>query len=400
MIAWVQHVTVLMLTWAPGLAAQTSSSSPGEATALLVGPVVLSPTIVLRDIGFDSNVRNESDDPKQDFTLTAQPRVRAAVPFGSTQLTGSVTLGFVYYARYKSEQSINRLYEGRFEGTTSRLRPFFAAAFNHTRERGGYEIDARVLRRETNVSAGAELKLTPVTSLTGFYRRVTQNYGDEARFLGTALAGQLDQATDVASGGLRLAMTPLTTVFLDVERQRDRFDRSTLRDADSVRVLPGVEFAPTAVITGRVAAGFRHFNPLDPRVEPFHGLVASANVAGTFLGATRVSVEANRDVMYSFDPATPTYLLTSGRLMVSQRIAGPFDAIAVAGRDRLQYFVVEGLPLSGRIDRTRTIGAGAGYHLSPSLRLAVIYDVTERSSEIDRNSYDRRRLFGSVTYER
>jgi len=400
MNAWVQHVTVLMLTWAPGLAAQTSSSSPGEATALLVGPVVLSPTIVLRDIGFDSNIRNEAGDPKQDFTLTAQPRVRAAVPFGSTQLTGAVTLGFVYYATYKSEQSINRLYEGRFEGTASRLRPFFAAAFNHTRERGGYEIDARVLRQETNVSAGAELKLTPVTSLTGFYRRVTQNYGDEARFLGTALAGQLDQATDVASGGLRLAMTPLTTVFLDVERQRDRFDRSTLRDADSVRVLPGVEFAPTAVITGRVAAGFRHFNPLDPRVEPFHGLVASANVAGTFLGATRVSVEANRDVMYSFDPATPTYLVTSGRLTVSQRIAGPFDAIAVAGRDRLQYFVVEGLPLSGRVDRTRTIGAGAGYHLSPSLRLTVIYDVTERSSEIDRNSYDRRRLFGSVTYER
>ena len=108
-------------------AAQTSQLPPAEEAAFLVGPVTLYPSIVLRDVGFDSNIRNEADDPKEDFTLTAQPRLRATVPFGSTLLTTSATVGFVYYATYKDEQSVNRLFEGRFEGLTSRLRPFLAA---------------------------------------------------------------------------------------------------------------------------------------------------------------------------------------------------------------------------------------------------------------------------------
>ena len=120
--------TVLVLMWASGLAAQTTPSPPGQAATWLVGPVTLYPSIVLRDIGVDSNIRNESDNPKEDFTFTAQPRLRAAVPFGSTLLTGSATVGFVYYATYKSEQSINRLFEGRFEGTAARLRPFLAGS--------------------------------------------------------------------------------------------------------------------------------------------------------------------------------------------------------------------------------------------------------------------------------
>jgi hypothetical protein len=171
------HTTVLTLLWAPGPTAQTSPSPPAEGAIWLAGPVTLYPSIVLRDIGFDSNIHNEAEAGKEDFTLTAQPRLRTSVPFGSTLLSGSATVGFVYYATYKAEQSINRLFEGRLEGAAAaRLRPFLVAALNQTRERSGYEIDARVLRRNTSLSAGAELKLTGITSLTGSYRRATTRY--------------------------------------------------------------------------------------------------------------------------------------------------------------------------------------------------------------------------------
>ena len=71
---------------------------------------------------------------------------------------------------------------------------------------------------------------------------------------------------------MRFAVTPLTTVSVGVELERDRFDTSTIRDSNSWRILPAAEFAPDAVITGRVAAGFRHFDPRDPRVEGFQRL--------------------------------------------------------------------------------------------------------------------------------
>jgi hypothetical protein len=163
--------------------------------------------------------------------------------------------------------------------------------------------------------------------------------------------------------------------------------------------MPAVQFAPDAVITGRIAAGFRDFNPRDPHVPAFRGLAGAVNVTGTFLGATRVSVEATRDVMYSFDPATPYFLVDSGRLMVSQPIGGPFDVVGLTGLDRLRYYVVEGLPFAGRVDRTRMVGGGVGLRVSPSLRFTFIYDFTERSSELYGRTYDRRRVIGSVTYQ-
>ncbi len=279
------------------------------------------------------------------------------------------------------------------------MRPFLAATLNHTRERAGYEIDARVLREEASVSGGAELKLTGITSLTASYRGTTQNYGDDERFLGTPLADQLDHTTNVASVGVKYALTPLTTVSVDMEWQRDRFDTSAIRDADSVRVMPGVQFSPDAVIAGRAALGFRQFTPRAPVLAGFSGLVGSANVAYTLLNVTVFGVEATRDVMYSFEPAAPYYLVTSGRLTLSQRIGGPYEVIALAGQDRLQYQGLEVLPVAGRVDRTRIVGGGVGYRFSPSLRLALIYDRTERVSNTrDRRAYERRRLFASATY--
>ena len=392
---------VLSVAWTLAAAAQTSPLAPAGEVALLVGPVTLNPSIVLRDVGFDSNVRNEADEPKEDFTLTAQPRLRAAVPFGSTLLTASASVGFVYYAAYKEEQSINRLFEGRFEGPPSRLRPFLAASLNHTRERAAYEIDARVLRREARISGGAEVKLTGITSLIASFNRTTQDYGDDEVFLGTALANQLDHHTEMAAADVRYAITPLTTVTINLEMQRDRFDSSAVRDADSVRVMPGIEFSQDAVIRGRMAMGFRRFTPLASVLAGFSGLVGSANVSYTLLNATTFTVEATRDVMYSFEPATPYYLATSGRVTLSQRIAGPYDLIALAGRDRLQYQGVAGLPAAGRIDRTANLGGGVGFRISPSLRLAIIYDRTERVSNTRaRREYERRRLFASATVGR
>jgi len=310
-------------------------------------------------------------------------------------------VGFVYYATYKEEQSINRFFEGRFDGAPSRLRPFLAASLNHSRERAEYEIDARVLRRTTNVSGGAEVKLTGITSVIASFSRTTHNYGDDEVFLGTALASQLDHTADVAGADVRYAVTPLTTVSIGLELQRDRFDTAAVRDADSVRLMPGVQFSPDAVIVGRVAIGFRQFTPRASVLAGFRGLVGSANVSYTLLNATTFTVDATRDVMYSFEPATPYYLVTSGRLMLSQRIGGPYELIALAGRERLQYQALAGLPVAARVDRTDTIGGGVGFRISPTLRFAIIYDLTERASTTrDRRAYERRRVFASATLGR
>ena len=92
------------------------------------------------------------------------------------------------------------------------------------------------------------------------------------------------------------------------------------------------------------------------------------------------------------------FVVGAGRLTVSQAIAGPFDLIVTAGRERLQYRAVEGSRATGRTDRTRTVGGGVGYRLGRSLRLTLIYDVTSGPRASSRPRLPAQRLFGSATY--
>jgi len=168
-----------------------------------------------------------------------------------------------------------------------------------------------------------------------------------------------------------------------------------------LRVMPAAEFGGGGGLTGRIAAGFRSFEPRDARVAPFEGLVAAANLAYTLLGSTRFTVEGARDVMYSFDVATPYYLLDTGRVTVSQPVGGPIDLIGVASADRLRYQALEGLPDPHRVTRTNTFGGGIGFRVGRTLRLGLIYEWTERSSsDIEQRDYRRHRIFGSATYGR
>jgi len=241
--------------------------------------------------------------------------------------------------------------------------------------------------------------VTSVTALTAWTRREKLTYGEGERFLGVDLADQLDHTTQLAAAGVKLSVTPLTTVIVAAEIQRDRFRTSPVRDADSLRVVPAIEFATEAAITGRASAGYREFKPLDARLPRYRGLVASAGVAYTLLGVTRFDVQANRDVMFSFDASQPYYVASGGRVTISQRILGPFDLIVLGSRQRLQHQALGGALLAGRVETTTSAGGGIGLRLGENLRVTLTYDRTERkSSEPGHRAYERRRILGSVNY--
>ena len=379
--------------------AQTTSPPLPSVAAIQVGPVSVFPSINLHDIGFDSNIFNEAPQQRDDFTFTVTPRVQTAVRLGAARLAGVGSGDFVYYQTYKDQQSVNGMFDGRLELVSERLRPYVSAGRMRTRERTGFEIDARARRLETNITAGVDLNVTSITALTARVRRDDQTYGQAERFLGVNLGEQLDHTSELAAAGVKLALTPLTTITIAGEMQQDRFKASPLRNADSVRVAPAIEFAPDATLTGRASAGYRRFKPLDPRLPQYRGFVASAGVGYSLLGVTHFDVQANRDVTYSLDASQPYYLAFGGRVSVSQRLVGPFDLIVLGSRERLRYQPIGGMSLEGRVETTTSIGGGIGVHTGEHLSFALTYERTERQSrEPDRRDYDRRRMLGSVNY--
>ncbi|MGH9331951.1 MAG: outer membrane beta-barrel protein, partial [Vicinamibacterales bacterium] len=259
---------------------------------------------------------------------------------------------------------------------------------------------ARAQRRDWRVEAGTLVALTSRTSIVVAGRRGSLEFDDGEIFNGVPLAGALNNDHDAYEGGLRFELTPLTTLQVTSAYQRDRFDTASDRDTRTWRITPTLEFAPSALISGRLAVGYTSFEPQSPSIEPYRGLTAAGTLAWS-LNTTRLEGTIDRDVRYSYEVLQPYYLTTGGRLTVTQVITGPLDVQVVGGRQRLEYRDVEPLDLnlaSRRTDTITTWGGGIGFRIGDTARLGFNYEDASRRSPRPERNFDRQRIYGSLTY--
>ena len=81
------------------------------------------------------------------------------------------------------------------------------------------------------------------------------SFPDDAEFFDTNLSIALDRIEESAGFVYLNRVTPLTTLRVTTETQRDRFLRTTGRDADSTRVMGGFETSPQTLPQGSALSG-------------------------------------------------------------------------------------------------------------------------------------------------
>src|SRR5262245_19904707 len=132
----------------------------------------------------------------------------------------------------------------------NRFRVVVTPDYVNTRERPGFEIDARSQRVEYGVKGDVELRALSKTffAVNGSWRKI--DFDQDAFYLGTSLAFQLNRTMTGAGLSIRNQLTPLTTISMNVGRTQDRFEFVPLRDSDSTTVSVSVSFDPQALIKG------------------------------------------------------------------------------------------------------------------------------------------------------
>jgi hypothetical protein len=371
---------------------------PADNARIQAGPLSVNPRLELVNVGVDSNIRDEAFDAKEDFTATLRPSLDATLRFGRGRLRYRGSLDAVYFHTYKDERSINRSGEIRLEARLTRFVPYVSVAGLATRERPNREIDLRARRTTQTVAGGASLLIFSRTSIVGEVKREIFRYDATEFFRGENLSRGLNERRTTINGGLRLALTPLTTLSLTAAAEQDRFDASPDRDADTLRIMPALEFDPSALLAGSVSVGFRRFKPLHGTMPPFRGVVAQVSTRYTLLGRTRFALQASRDLDYSYLVDEPYYLRTGAALTITQAVGGPFDVQVSGGRDRLEYRTAIGSAEEAGTDTTDVGGGGIGYRLADTARIGVNIEFTRRRSPVVLRAFDRRRIFGSLTY--
>ena len=138
----------------------TSALADSEPTVgiLELGFLKLAPGIQVREIGYDWNVFDEAEDPKEDFVVAATPDVAAYLRLRFVRLSGYGGIEFVYYDTYESERSRGHVGRGRVDFLLSRLRPFVAGGSLKTRARPNGGNDVRAGRRGDEGAGGLRLR--------------------------------------------------------------------------------------------------------------------------------------------------------------------------------------------------------------------------------------------------
>lgn len=368
------------------------------------GPLALKSTFALNNVGIDTNVfnANDVDQPQSDFTMTFTPMTDVWLRMGRTWISGQIDVDWVYYRRFASERSANSSYRINVARTFNRLALNGAARRLSTRERPGFEIDARSQRLETELEGNVEMRVMAKTFVGTKAWRRRMTFDRLAVFRDANLAQELNRSATGRSVVVRHVMTPLTTFVFEISRDQDRFVFSPLRDTDSTRVTGTASFQPLALINGNATFGYRRLTPLSPDVRGYNGPTLNVGLSYRLLGTTRLTFDVTRDVQPSFEAERPHYLETGLSLSVQQQVAGPLDALGrirtrrLAYRDRLGAVTA----VANGTDRIRGLTVGMGYRLGTDKRIGVTIDRDSRASGLGRREYAATRFGMSLTYER
>jgi hypothetical protein len=374
------------------------SDDPFDTARFRLGPIRFTPVIELTSLGRDSNVFNEADDPKGDTTAALGPGVQLWMHPGSTRFSGKFSGQYLYFKQYSTQRAWNTSNEGKWEFPLAHIAPFIGGRYINTRERQGYEIDSRSRRRDAGATIGSSVRFSGKTSVVASYQRQDVKYDESETFLGAELAQELNRTEQRTDLELRYAATPLTTFVVRSEIGKDRFQTVSLRDSDSVRVMPGFELKPLALISGEIFVGYRHLSALDARVPDFTGVVAAVKAKYT-RDATRFEVKVDRDLAYSYAVTRPYYALLDAGLTVTQRVGLSWEIVGRGSRQTLAYRLAAADVGQHTTDRGHIFGGGVGYRVGEGLRLGLDANYATRRSEIEgRRDFEGLRVFGSVAY--
>lgn len=399
MLVCAAHVGIAATAAAQGILPEPALPDPEQTGRFRAGFIRYTPSIALTNIGVDTNVFNELEDPKDDFTISVGPRAEFWSRLGSRALFyGNAGVDYQYFQEYESQRSFGTSNIARVDIDLGRFTPFVEGTYTNTRVRPGFEIDERARRESLGGRAGMSVRVLSKTRVFGWAREERFRFDAGEQFEDVNLSFALNRDSSYYGAGAQVELTPLTTFLVDYETGEDRFVLSPERDADTWKVMPGFRFKPFALIDGSLFLGYRQFSTLSAVVPDYGGLIGDVNLGYT-LRATRITGEYNRDVTYSYETIEPYYLQSDWTFSVTQKITSAWDVVARAGRYRLDYETLGVSNAVRRSDSGSRYGGGIGYTLGQYARVGFDVNYMDRQSEADiTRNYDGIRAGVSITY--
>lgn len=376
-----------------------------DQAAWRIGPFHIQPSLVISNVGVDSNIYYSPTDPVKDFTLTAGPAATVYLPFGRKFVLWAYgSPRYVWYKETAKERTWNYFFNGSAQLALKNIFFSLDGIYNDARERWSTEVDIRPRRKEMGYGASALVKLAWKTSFSLGYRTVKYDYADEVTGEGFDVRQELNRTEAYGTLSVFYQISSLNRFFVDLEYGRYDFEfaeRAALSDSRSAAAYAGFEFSPLSRrLRGRVRIGYKNFDVLNPDMPDHQGLVGSAQVSLRVNEPLAFRVSYVRDVVFSLWYDNPYYLQSQpgggASLYLFRFLRLDYDY----SNGRNEYPLVGGGgPETKRYDQYITHSTGAYFRITKSAALGFVLSWWARDSNIPSED-DKRTFFGlNLTYD-
>src|SRR5262245_16586418 len=291
-----------------------------------VGAWTLTPSVLLTNIGVDTNVYNSNGQPKSAFTATFGPVLDAAYNSRVLTFNATVTAGYIYYSTFSNQGGFSPSLLLAANYRLSRRVDLFSNNFmTSTKSRPSIEIDTRSRRVTTDNGIRIGFALSRKLRLEVEQRYNRNQYDENALYRGIALAGPLNERTTTFSGTLKYKLTPYTEVRMVMLTDNVEYPLAFVRDGRGTEYAGGVEFNPRALLSGDLQIGYRRFRSRSPLQPDYNGPVYDGRIMFTPGESTGVMFGLHKGMMPSYSPLTPYYVLSQYEGNLLQRLSRRFD---------------------------------------------------------------------------
>lgn len=399
-------MALAVLCLAPSLLAQ-STEAPARKGRFRLGPLWLTPKVVLYNAGNDSNVYNDEVDPVASGSGSLRPSLDVLLPVGkSLDLKANGSLGWSWFKDQEGQSSVDRAVSGNAELRVGPLTFDANAGKGWARQRFSIEVDQRLDRTDESFGGGASVKLGRRFSLGGNASKTRYRHEQGVLVSGDAVSASLDRDGQLLQANASLTLTNFTTLVLEAGRQEDTFvSDTTLNDrvAKSNRYAAGFNFVAGGLFTGHIRAGWRDYPAGQEAVPPSHGTLLDANLVTKAGRLGQLTLEGGRDITYAaerVDGQRNSYVTSRYGASLDTELSWSLLVRGFLRWERADYvlpYEQDGAALD-RKDTVRTEGLGLLRAFGKTFRVGGTIEWSHRESDLNGFGYDRRAYGLTVEY--
>lgn len=322
----------------PGASSAQDGGNSRRRGLFRLGPLYVTPTLRVGQIGYDSNVFYSATERTGDFVARGGPGLELLLPVGSTVDIGARGgVDILYFAKVESERRAtwNGLGFLRFSG--SRTRAELTGGYEETFRRPDFEIDDRVFEATRRADVSVERRLGRNRLRAGFS---AQRLGVERDQVSDAddLARNLNRTTYRGRLGFGIGLTPKTSLIVEADHQVDDFLLNPSRDTSSNRLYGGFEIASLTRLSGSALAGARVLRQQATASERWFPYI-DVDLRYRFGPRTAIALFVRRDQRFSAFSATTgtqTSKQSTNELALGRQLWGPVEIRLFGGLRQLQ----------------------------------------------------------------